>query len=78
MKELVEFIARSIVDHPDEVEVEVEEDEEGSRTILHLYVADDDMGKVIGKQGRIANAMRDLLKVAAVQRGVRASLDIGD
>ncbi len=78
MKELVEFIARSIVDLPDEVEVEVEEDEESRRTILHLCVADDDMGKVIGKQGRIANAMRDLLKVAAVQRGVRASLDIGD
>ena len=78
MKGLVEFIARSIVDNPDEVEVEVEENEENGHTILHLYVADDDMGKVIGKQGRIANAMRDLLKVAAVQRGVRASLDIGD
>lgn len=78
MKELVEFIARSIVDNPDEVEVEVEEDEDGYRTYLHLYVADDDMGKVIGKQGRIANAMRDLVKVAAAQRGVRASLDIGD
>ena len=79
MKELVEFIARAIVDHPDDVEVEVEEYEEGGdRVILHLYVADDDMGKVIGKQGRIANAMRDLVKVAAVQRGVRASLDIGD
>ncbi len=79
MKELVEFIARAIVDHPDDVEVEVEEyEEDGDRVILHLYVADDDMGKVIGKQGRIANAMRDLVKVAAVQRGVRASLDIGD
>ena len=79
MKELVEFIAKAIVDHPDDVEVEVEEyEEDGDRMILHLYVADDDMGKVIGKQGRIANAMRDLVKVAAVQRGVRASLDIGD
>ena len=77
MKELVEFIARSIVDLPDEVEVEVEEDEESRRTILHLYVADDDMGKVIGKQGRIANAMRDLVKVAAAPRGVPASLDLG-
>ncbi len=78
MKELVEFIAKAIVDHPDDVEVEVEEDENDDRVILHLYVADDDMGKVIGKQGRIANAMRDLVKVAAVQAGVRASLDIGD
>ena len=75
---LVEFIARAIVDHPDDVEVEVEEEEGDDRVILHLYVADDDMGKVIGKQGRIANAMRDLVKVAAVQAGVRASLDIGD
>ena len=79
MKELVEFIAKAIVDHPDDVEVEIEEyEEDGDRVILHLYVADDDMGKVIGKQGRIANAMRDLVKVAAVQRGVRVSLDIGD
>ena len=78
MKELIEFLARSIVDEPDAVEVELEEDESDGRTIVHLYVADDDMGKVIGKQGRIANAMRDLLKVAAVQRGVRVSLDIGD
>ena len=76
MKELIEFIAINIVDEPDEVEVE--EEEVDGRTILHLYVADDDMGKVIGKGGRIANAMRDLLKVSAVQRGVRASLDIGD
>ena len=53
MKELVEFIAKAIVDHPDDVEVEVEEyEEDGDRVILHLYVADDDMGKVIGKQGQ--------------------------
>ena len=78
MKDLVEFIARSIVDKPDEVEVEVEELEDSDRTILHLSVADAEIGKVLGQQGRIANAMRDLLKVAAAQRGVRASLDIGD
>jgi hypothetical protein len=76
MKELVEFMARAIVDNPDAVEVDEEED--GDRIIFHLLVADDDMGKVIGKQGRIANAMRDLLKVAAAQRGARVSLDIGD
>ena len=76
MKKLIEFIAINIDDDPDAVEVE--EEEIDGRTILHLYVADDDMGKVIGKRGRIANAMRDLLSVAAVQRGVRASLDIGD
>ncbi len=76
MKELIEFLARAIVDDPDAVEVEEEQD--GDRIVYRLYVADDDMGKVIGKQGRIANAMRDLLKVAAVRHGTRASLDIGD
>ena len=76
MKELVEFLARALVDDPDAVEVE--EEEYGDRFIYHLYVADDDMGKVIGKQGRIANAIRDLLKVAATRRGTRASLEIGD
>ncbi len=76
MKELVEFMARGLVDEPDAVEVEEEED--GDYLVYHLYVADDDMGKVIGRQGRIANAMRDLLKVAAVHKGVRAGLEIGD
>jgi predicted RNA-binding protein YlqC (UPF0109 family) len=76
MKELVEFLARSLVEHPDDVEVE--EEDTGDRLIYHLYVHDEDMGKVIGKQGRIANAMRDLLKVAAVRHDVRASLEIGD
>ena len=76
MRELVEFMARSIVDQPDAVEVEEEED--GDYLIYHLYVADDDMGKVIGRQGRIANAMRTVLKVAATRRDVRVGLEIGD
>ena len=76
MHELIEYLARSLVDDPDAVEVEEEPD--GDRVIFHLYVADDDMGKVIGKQGRIANAMRDLLKVAAARAGTRVSLEIGD
>lgn len=75
MKELIEFLARSLVENPDAVEVEEEED--GDRIVFHLYVADDDMGKVIGKQGRIANAMRDLLKVAAARNNTRATLEIG-
>jgi predicted RNA-binding protein YlqC (UPF0109 family) len=75
MKELIEFLARGLVDNPDAVEVEAEED--GDRVVFHLYVAEDDMGKVIGKQGRIANAMRDLVKVAAARNGTRASLEIG-
>ena len=76
MKELIEFLARSLVDNPDEVRVEEEQDED--RIVLRLYVAESDMGKVIGKQGRIANAIRDLLKVAAARQGARARLEIGD
>ncbi len=76
MKELIEFLARSLVDDPDAVQVK--EEQEGDRIVFRLFVADDDMGKVIGKQGRIANAMRDLLKVAAARQGARARLEIGD
>ena len=77
MKELIEYIARAIVDYPDEVVVRAEE--EGDRVVYYLQVAETDMGKVIGKQGRIANAMRTLLKVAAARSGVRrASLEIGE
>ena len=76
MKELIEFMARAIVDSPDEVEV-VEEDG-GDHIVFRLKVAEGDMGRVIGKQGRIANAMRTLLKVAAIRRGERAILEIGN
>ncbi len=75
MKELIEFMARAIVDYPDEVEV-TEEDMEDD-IVFHLTVAESDMGKVIGKQGRIANAMRTLLMVAAIRKGTRAVLEIG-
>ena len=76
MKELIEFLARGLVDNPDEVRIEEEGDRE--RVVYHLEVAEGDMGKVIGKEGRIANAMRSLLKVAAVRDGTRVSLEIGD
>ncbi len=75
MKELSEFMARAIVDYPDEVEVTEEETED--QIVFHLKVAESDMGKVIGKQGRIANAMRTLLKVAAIRRETKAILEIG-
>ncbi len=75
MKELIELIARAIVDYPDEVEVSEEDD--GDHIVYRLTVAESDMGKVIGKQGRIANAMRTLLKVAAIRRGAKAILEIG-
>ncbi len=77
MKELIEYIARAIVDYPDEVVVS--DGGDGDRVVYYLQVAEPDMGKVIGKQGRIANAMRTLLKVAAARSGVRrASLEIGE
>jgi len=74
MRELVEFIARSIVNAPDDVQVTEEEDEQG--IILRLQVADDDKGRVIGKQGRIAEAMRTLIRVKAAKAGTRATLEI--
>jgi len=75
MKELVEYIAKSITSYPDEVKVTEEEDEEG-RVILRLEVAPDDKGKVIGRQGRVAQSIRVLLRVAAVKQGTRAVLEI--
>ncbi len=76
MKELVEFMARGLVDNPDDVRIEEEGDRD--RVIYHLEVAEGDMGKVIGKEGRIANAMRTLLKVRATRDGTRVGLEIGD
>ena len=75
MKELVEYIAKSIVDAPDDVKVDEETDEEGLTT-LKLQVADEDKGRVIGKQGRIAEAMRALLRVKAAKASIRVRLEI--
>ena len=75
MKELIEYMARAIVDNPDDVEVT--EEDGGDHIIFRLRVAEEDMGRVIGKQGRIANAMRSLLKVAAIRRDERVVLEIG-
>jgi predicted RNA-binding protein YlqC (UPF0109 family) len=74
MKELLEYIARSIASSPDDVRVT--EEEEDGRVILRLEVADEDKGKVIGRQGRVAQSIRVLLRVAAVKRGTRAILEI--
>ncbi len=74
MKALIEYLARALARHPDDVVVE--EERRGDRVVLHLYVNEADKGRVIGREGRIANAMRSLLHVAATRAGVRASLDI--
>ena len=74
MKDLIEYIAKSIASHPEAVRV-TEEDEDG-RVILRLEVAPDDKGKIIGREGRVAQSIRVLLRVAAVKRGTRAVLEI--
>jgi hypothetical protein len=75
-RELVEFIAKSLVDDPDGVEVNVIEGEKS--TILELKVSPPDIGKVIGKHGRIAKATRTLLSAAATKTGKRVVLEILD
>ena len=74
MKELVEVIAKALVEHPDEVEVA--EKENGKTTVIELKVAQSDMGKVIGKQGRIAKAIRSVVKAAASKSDKKVIVDI--
>ncbi|AUG57614.1 MAG TPA: KH domain-containing protein [Ruminiclostridium sp.] len=74
MKELLETLAKALVDNPDEVSVNEVEGEKS--VILELKVAKDDMGKVIGKQGRIAKAIRTVMKAAAVKEDKRVSVEI--
>jgi predicted RNA-binding protein YlqC (UPF0109 family) len=74
LKELIEYIARSLVDNP--MEVQVRQDRMGSKIRLELRVAKEDMGRVIGKAGRVANAMRILLRVSAAREGKQVTLDV--
>lgn len=76
MKELLEFLARSLVDNPDEVRVEQIDSADG--VLLRLTVAKEDVGKVIGKQGRIARAIRTVVKASAVRDGRQATVEIAD
>ncbi|MBL76207.1 MAG: RNA-binding protein [Chloroflexi bacterium] len=74
MKELVEYIAKAIATHPDDVKVTAEE--EDGQIYIRLEVHEEDKGKVIGRQGRVAQAMRVLVRVAAVKEDTRANLEI--
>ena len=74
MKELVEYIAKSIVNVPDAVKVDEETNEDG--ITLKLSVAEEDKGRIIGKQGQIAQAMRALLRVKAAKAGTKVRLEI--
>ncbi len=76
MRDLISFIATSLVDDP--TQVQVTQFQRGPSVSLRLKVAKEDMGRIIGKSGRVANAMRILLRVAAAQEGKRASLDVED
>lgn len=74
MKELIEYIAKAIADNPDQVVVTETAGED--RVVIRLEVAPEDKGKVIGREGRVVQAMRTLLRVAAVKKGTRATLEI--
>lgn len=74
MKELVEVVAKALVDNPDEVVVT--EKTEGKNVIIELHVAAADMGKVIGKQGRIAKAIRSVVKAASSKDNMRVDVEI--
>jgi len=74
MKDLVEVLAKALVDHPESVLVEMKEREKSS--VIELRVAPDDMGKVIGKQGRIARAIRTVVKAAATKERKRVTVEI--
>jgi predicted RNA-binding protein YlqC (UPF0109 family) len=73
---MVAELAKALVENPDEVRVEAED--EGATTVLCLYVAEDDLGRVIGRNGRVAHALRALVRGAAGERGARMSLEIVD
>lgn len=76
MKELIEFVASSLVDDP--TQVQVSQTRRGPTLVFKLKVAKEDMGRVIGKSGRVANALRVLLNVAAAREGKQATLDVVD
>ena len=73
-REFVEYVARALIDHPEELELK-EIDEDGL-TVYQLHVAPRDIGKVIGRRGRVARAIRTLLKVSSIQNHRRATLEI--
>ncbi|MDR1017188.1 MAG: KH domain-containing protein [Lachnospiraceae bacterium] len=76
MKELVEVIVKSLVDNQDAVEIN--EKQEDDQIVVEVRVAQEDMGKVIGKKGRIAKAIRSVVKAAAIKDNIKVSVDILD
>ncbi len=76
MKDLLVSIAQGLVENPDEVTVTVDEPAEDGTVVYHLHVSEDDMGRVIGKQGRIAKAIRTVMRAAATRRDSRVVVEI--
>ena len=74
MRELVEFLAKGLVDEPDAVRVETEQRDDA--LVLHLHVAPSDVGQVVGRQGRIARALRAVVRAGGVREGRRVQLEI--
>ena len=77
MEELLEYLARGLVDEPDEVEVERFEEDDGT-VVYELTVADDDVGKIIGRHGRTVHALRTVMRACAARDGRRVLLDVVD
>ena len=77
MREVFEYIARNLVDEPDKVEVEEFEEDDGT-VVIEMTAASDDMGKLIGRRGRIARALRQIARALGTREGVRTHVDIVD
>ena len=77
MKDLIEFLARALVDAPDQVSVESYEDDDGT-VVYEVRVAEDDVGKVIGRSGRTVNALRAVVRAASAREGRRVLVDVVD
>jgi len=77
VKDLIEFLARALVDHPDDVSVESFEEDDGT-IVYEVRVAEDDVGKVIGRSGRTVNAVRAVVRAAAMREGRRVLVDVVD
>ena len=76
MEELLVFIAQGLVEHPDAVQVTADEPDADGVIVYHLHVAEGDMGRVIGKQGRIAKAIRTVMRAASVKNGKKIAVEI--
>jgi predicted RNA-binding protein YlqC (UPF0109 family) len=77
MEDLLAYLARALVDHPDQVSVDSFEEDDGT-IVLELHVAEDDAGKVIGRGGRTVSALRTVLKASSVREGRRVLVDVVD